>query len=311
MVGLKHPRWVYLLFTVGVFSFLIRLVLDSNFANSAVLYVAIPFLASFAIFQFTEKPKSGRLWMRYLAHLRDATIIMLATSVVLFEGFICVLMFMPIYYLIVSIGFGAEALFRQSEKGKRNKLKASILPMAIALLAIEGLSPSTSFERQNKVTRSVVVNASIDQLKANMAAEINLSARRHWFLSIFPLPVDIQAGTLNPGDIHKLDFIYKRWFFTNIDRGEFHLRIDEVSDDRVKTSVTRNSSYLAKYLNIQGTEVQFNPISENQTEVALTIHYERLLDPAWYFGPMQKFAVSQSADYLVDQVIVRDLQHGE
>ena len=84
MIGLKHPKWAYLLFTVGVFSFLIRLILDSDFANSAVLYVAIPFLVSFAIFQFTEKPKSGRLWMRYLAHLRDATIIMLATSVVLF-----------------------------------------------------------------------------------------------------------------------------------------------------------------------------------------------------------------------------------
>ncbi|MEO1303964.1 MAG: hypothetical protein AAFV37_03235 [Pseudomonadota bacterium] len=249
--------------------------------------------------------------MRYLAHLRDATIIMLATSVVLFEGFICVLMFMPIYYLIVSIGFGAEALYRKSEQDRRSKLKASILPMAIALLAIEGLSPSTSFERQNQVTRSVVVNASIDELKTNMAAEINLSARRHWFLSIFPLPVEIQAGTLNPGDVHKLDFIYKRWFFTNIDRGEFHLRIDEVSDDRIKTSVTRNTSYLAKYLNIQGTEVQFNPISENQTEIALTIHYERLLDPAWYFGPMQRFAVSQSADYLVDQVIVKEFQHVE
>lgn len=310
MVGLKHPKWAYLLFTIGVFSFLIRLILDSNFANSAVLYVAIPFLVSFAIFQFTEKPKSGRLWMRYLAHLRDATIIMLATSVVLFEGFLCVLMFMPIYYLIVTIGFGAEALFRKNEEGKRSKLKASVFPMVIALLAIEGLSPSTSFERQNQVMRTVVVNASIDQLKANMAAEINLSARRHWFLSIFPLPVEVQAGTLNPGDVHKLDFIYKRWFFTNIDRGEFHLRIDEVSEDRVKTSVTRNTSYLAKYLNIQGTEVQFTPISEDQTEIALTIHYERLLDPAWYFGPMQKIAVSQSADYLIDEVIVREFEHG-
>ena len=183
MLGLKHPKWAYLLFTVGVFSFLIRLILDSDFANSAVLYVAIPFLVSFAIFQFTEKPKSGRLWMRYLAHLRDATIIMLATSVVLFEGFLCVLMFMPIYYLIVTIGFGAEALFRNNAQGKRNKLKASVVPMVIALLAIEGLSPSTSFERQNQITRTVVVNASINQLNANMAAEINFSARRHWFLS--------------------------------------------------------------------------------------------------------------------------------
>ncbi|MEM7460761.1 MAG: hypothetical protein AAF331_14945, partial [Pseudomonadota bacterium] len=151
--------------------------------------------------------------------MRDATIIMLATSVILFEGFICVLMFMPIYYVIVSVGFGAEALMKKNRDGKQNKLKASILPLAIALLALEGLSPSTSFERQNQVTRTVIVNASIADLKANMADEIDLSEQRHWFLSIFPLPVDVQAGTLDPGDVHKLEFIYKRWFFTNIDRG--------------------------------------------------------------------------------------------
>ena len=310
MVGLKHPRWAYLLFTVGIFSFLIRLILDSNFANSAVLYVAIPFLVSFAIFQFTEKPGGGRLWMRYLTHLRDATIIMLATSVILFEGFICVLMFMPIYYAFASIGFLSMAYPKRDRSHQRNKLKASIVPLAIGLLAIEGLSPSTSFERQNQVTRTVVVNASIDELKTNMAAEIELADRRHWFLSIFPLPVDVQAGTLNPGDVHKLDFIYKRWFFTNTDRGELHLRIDEVTENRVSTTVTRNTSYLSKYLKIQGTEVRFTTIGEDQTEVALTIHYERLLDPAWYFGPMQKFAVSQSADYLMDEVIVRGSKHG-
>lgn len=307
MIGLKHPRWAYLLFTVGIFSFLIRLILDSKFANSAVLYVAIPFLVSFAIFQFTPKPESARIWKRYLAHMRDATIIMLATSVILFEGFICVLMFMPIYFLIVSVGFGAEALVKRESGGRQNKLKASLLPLAIAILALEGLTPSTSFERQNQVTRSIIVDASIDDLKANMAADIEFSDRRHWFLSIFPLPVDVAAGTLNAGDVHRLDFIYKRWFFTNIDRGEFHLRIDEVSKNRIQTSVTRNTSYLAKYLNIQGTEVEFRPLSDGRTEVALTIYYQRLLDPAWYFGPMQKFAVSRSADYLMDQVIIREV----
>ena len=143
-----------------------------------------------------------------------------------------------------------------------------------------------------------------------MAMPISLPKQRHWFLSIFPLPIDVQAGTLNPGDIHTLQFIYKRWFFTNIDRGEFHLRIDEVTENRVSTSVIRNTSYLSKYLNIQGTEVIFKPLPANRTELSLTVYYERLLDPAWYFGPMQKKAVSESADYLIESVIVRELTIG-
>lgn len=241
--------------------------------------------------------------------MRDATIIMLATSVILFEGFICVLMFMPLYYAVVSFGFGMEAIRLRLQAHDRSKLKASIAPILVGFLAVEGLSPSTSFERQNQVTRTLIVNATPDELLANMAAPIDLPQGRHWFLSIFPLPVDIEAGSLQPGDIHKLQFIYKRWFFTNIDKGEFHLQIDQVRENYVATSVVRNTSYLSKYLNVHGTEVRFKPLSKHQTEVSLTIHYERLLDPAWYFDPMQRLAVSESADYLIDSVILRETEH--
>jgi hypothetical protein len=43
-----------------------------------------------------------------------------------------------------------------------------------------------------------------------------------------------------------------------------------------------------------------------RTRIALTVKYHRLLDPAWYFGPMQQLAAEQSARYLVDNIIVRE-----
>tara|TARA_R110002072_G_scaffold65527_5_gene161809 strand:+ start:327 stop:1265 length:939 start_codon:yes stop_codon:yes gene_type:complete len=307
--ALKPPRWVYLIFLAGVGALTVRALLDSRFANSSLLYVATPFLVSFLLFQFTPKPNKTSATLRYLSHIRDATIVMLATSAFLFEGFLCVLFFMPIFYLIISINFLADVFTNRRGRHDRSKLRASVLPIFIAVLAIEGVAPSTSFERQNEVTRTVIIDLSIDELKANMAMPIELPKKRHWFLSVFPLPVDVQAGSLERGDVHKLKFIYKRWFFTNIQEGRFDLRIDAVEATEVRTSVVSNTSYLSKYLKIKNTRIVFDPLPDGRTQVSLTIQYDRLLDPAWYFGPLQRFAVEQSGDYFISSVFVRGAHH--
>jgi len=61
----------------------------------------------------------------------------------------------------------------------------------------------------------------------------------------------------------------------------------------------------SNYLTINDTFVKFRPVSKTQTEVSLTINYERKLDPAWYFGPLQRIAIGESADYLISQVLAR------
>ncbi|MEQ9315237.1 MAG: hypothetical protein RLN72_05250, partial [Henriciella sp.] len=230
-------------------------------------------------------------------------------SAFLFEGFLCVLFFMPIYYLGVTLGYFFGTFCEKDEPDDRNRLRASIVPVLIAAMAVEGTASSTSFERENEVTRSFVINADIPTLQANMALPIALPRQRQWFLSIFPLPVDVQAGSLEPGDVHTLDFVYKRWFFTNIQAGEFHLRIDAVSPGEVKTSVVRNTSYLSKYLKIHGTTIRFQELPGGATKVDLTIRYRRMLDPAWYFAPMQRYAVEQSGDYFFDAVFARGLEY--
>jgi len=45
------------------------------------------------------------------------------------------------------------------------------------------------------------------------------------------------------------------------------------------------------------------PLADGTTEVSLTIRYRRTLDPAWYFGPVQRKAIGESADYLLENII--------
>ncbi len=294
---------------MGACSIGIRILLDSSFGNSALLYVAVPFLVSILIFQFVPSPEGHSNFGRFLYHIKIATIIFLGTSAFLFEGFICVLFFVPIYYVFVTLGYLCEefADWLDRRKSRNTTLKSSIIPICVAVLAIEGLSPSTTFERQSYIQHEIIVDMDIGTLKSNLAKPIELPKKRQWFLSIFPLPIETEAGSLQDGDIHKLKFIYKKWFFTNIHEGEFHLKIDEVGSQHVKTSVVKNTSYLSKYLKVKGTDIGFEPLENGQTKISLSISYDRLLDPAWYFAPMQEYAVQQSADYFVNSVFLREV----
>jgi hypothetical protein len=294
-----------LLFIVCASALIIRTLLDSDFGKGTLLYLLVPFAISISLTIFTRKSsRQGRGW-DYLNHLRFATIIFLATSALLFEGFICVLMFMPIYYGVVTIGYlFAWALDRTKERDE-NSLNAYALPALVLLLASEGLLPSTTVPRHGTATYIAYTDQSIAALKSNMAAPIVFPAKRYWFLKLFPLPDRIEAGSLGVGDVHNLHFTYKKWFFANISEGEMKIRIAKVAPQHIRTEIVSNTSYLSHYMKIDGTDVQFTPLSDGQTRVALTVKYHRLLDPAWYFGPMQQLAAQQSARYLAETIIIR------
>lgn len=302
---MEKLRGFSLLFVIGAAALTIRAILDSQFRNSTLLYLIVPFAVSIGIHLLVPRPQGKVSVTRgYLRHLRDATIVMLATSAILFEGFLCVLLFMPIYYVIVTLGFIFNWLAdRPGDRGGR--AEAFAIPALVVLLASEGLFDQTTVPRFHEAAYEEVVDGSIAELKANMARPIAFNGRRHWFLSIFPLPTRVQAGTLAVGDVHRLHFVYRRWFFANFQEGDMAIRIDEVGKDRIRTRIVENTSYLSHYMKIEGTEVRFRELGDGRTRVSLTVKYQRLLDPAWYFGPMQQLAAQQSAKYLIDTIIAR------
>lgn len=302
--------WKILLLIIGIASLTIRTLLDSEFGQGTLLYILVPFVISLALAFFTKGSEKTAILPRYLSHLRIATIIFLATSIVLFEGFVCVLMFMPIYYFFVSIGFFFTWLTRDrdtDEEGKSldNIFRVSVVPILMLMLVSEGMTPFTTVERQSSATYVAESPLSVAELQANMAKPITFNSERHLLLQLFPMPDAVAAGSLNTGDIHKVYFTYRRWFFANIHKGQMHVRIAKVSPEHIRTEITRNDSYLANYMEIDGTDVRFQPLSNGGTRVALTVRYERLLDPAWYFGPMQQVAAKQSAKQFLRDIIFR------
>ena len=173
------------------------------------------------------------------------------------------------------------------------------------MAALEGIHPDLSFNRYNEVNSSKTVSLSIDQIKQNLVQPVDLDQRRHWFLALFPMPYQFDAKSLTEGEIHTIHYRYHRWFVTNTHEGFTKLKVAAVGDQHIKMQIVEDTSYTSNYINAIGTEINLKPLSNHKTEVTLTVKYERLLDPAWYFDPLQRFATELLGEYLIDVMIDR------
>lgn len=290
---------------IALASLAIRALAHYRFHESALLYVGIPFVIALVL--ILVRPVDETSWKkRYVTRLIDAFIIMFGSSVVLFEGFVCVTMFIPIYLFVMLLMFLFETLKQRAKRNAQGTLSIHVLPVLILFSAFEGISPVISFDRNESVSVTRIVQASVAEIKHNLQQPMDLQTKRPWFLRLFPMPYKIDAGSLGAGDVHEIHFRYYRWFVTNVHEGTMLLEISEVDDDRIKTTFLKDSSYISNYLRIKSTEIILDALSQDQTRVTLRIDYERTLDPYWYFSPVSRYGVSKTADFLITEVLTHE-----
>ena len=307
LVGGPQPPWLRWVFALGALSLLTRLVLNSSFGTTAVFYVLVPYIFGLVIYIWVPPSRAMTKAGRAGRHIRSATIFMLATSAILFEGFLCVLFAFPIYLIFAGVVLALlpPPTGRPNADQRRSigdTFRVSWVPVLVVVMSLEGTHPSLSFERDHSVTRTRIVEASVAEIQAKLAEPIVFTETRSRFLSLFPLPHRVEAGTLGEGDVHTSHFRYRRWPVGNTHDGAISVELSEVGPERIRTSVLSDDTYFSHYLTVKGTQIDFAPRADGTTEVSLTIHYRRDLDPAWYFGPLQRRAISESADYLIEQL---------
>ena len=265
LTGGPRPIWLRYLFVLGVATLITRLTLDSRFATSSFFYCLVPFTIGLLLYIFVPRGEGYSKTQRFGRHMFGAFIVMLASSAILFEGFLCVIMAAPIYLIFAGLAFAVlpdHPGFDRDNVG--DVFKISVIPVIVAVLSIEGMTDTTSFPREEVITRSAVVDLSPAEIHANLAQPVHMDAERSAFLSLFPLPDRVETQGFAQGEVHKAFFTYRRWGFTNIHKGETHIEMKEVTPLRVVTEVTRDDSYFSHYLQVHGTEINLTPLTDGQ-----------------------------------------------
>src|SRR5262249_10838492 len=81
--------------------------------------------------------------------------------------------------------------------------------------------------------------------------------------------------------------------------------LEEARPGFVRWRAVSDSSHLTHFLTWREVIVEWTPRDGTATNVTWTLCYLRGLDPAWYFGPWERYAVRLAAGYLIDAVATR------
>ena len=276
---------IVLICIVGAISY--RLLVLGRLEQTSALFIGLPSLLSLiAVLSPRAESLIGMI-------SKGITIALLMSGILLGEGFICILMSAPLFYSVgILLGFFIERYRKKS--GRIN----SLILLPFLFMSMEGLSPMLSFNRAETVVVEKQVDSSPKEIFLRLAKTPKFSKPLPVYLKFgFPLPVKTEGQGLEVGDYRKIHFAGGEG-----QPGLLEMRVTTAAKQRVVFEAVSDSSHIAHWLDWKRSIVEVEPLNEGQSLVRWTIEYDRQLDPAWYFGPWQRYGVGLAAEFLIDNL---------
>jgi hypothetical protein len=281
MDDLKKPsltpsQWglLFVIMAVTIGSVLYRVIVIGKLEQTSALFIGIPAILAI-ILAATPKAKSAKGGI-----VKGLTVALLLSGPLLGEGFICIVMASPIFY-IVGIGVGAIV---DSNRERGNSTVRSCVLLLLVPMSLEGVSPALSFNRDETVQISKIVSASAP----DGGLPLYLRLR-------FPRPMQASGTGLDVGATRTIHFAGGEGH-----PGDLVMRVSEGRPGYVRFEAVSDHSKVAHWLDWRSAEINWTPIDAQHTRVTWTLHFDRRLDPAWYFGPWERYAVRLAAGYLIE-----------
>ena len=303
-LGARRAGWLVTLLLIAAASLSIRFLIFTGLDHSALLYVLVPYGCAVLITLVRPMQPDQRWWRSYLDFTLTSLVVFLGSSVVLYEGFVCVAIFLPIYFAVVTIAFISRWLIEIHHNRKTRRM-ATLLPLLMVAASVEGVLPATSFPREETITVAHNIPLPAHRVIERLRQPVDLDQPRHWLLKLFPAPEPLPAQRLVAGAVHQVHIVYPRWFVTNVHKGTLALHIDSVDARHTRTRVLSDTTLFGNYMRLHGTDIRVHPLTEYSSQVSMTVRYHRKLDPSWYFGPLMRLGVARMADFLIQAMVVR------
>ena len=299
---MAHPRrglssdqsalvaWIGTLALAGVFYHILAF---GELKQSAALFIALP--ALLALFLVTAPPPRSYIG----TVVKGTTIALLMAGMLLGEGALCLWISAPLIYgVAIAIGALHDHLARKGRGDSNNFRLRGLIALPFLLMGLEGVHERLSFSRNEQVTVTRTLRTTAAEVEQALAATPRYKRPPPLFLRLgFPRPVRASGAGLSIGDRRTTRFAGGEG-----EPGDLVLEVIERGPGLVRFRVVKDTSHISHWLAREDVEVRWEEIAPNETRVSWSIRYRRLLDPAWYFGPLERYAVRLSAGYLIDTV---------
>jgi hypothetical protein len=262
--------------------------------HSALVFIGLPAVIAVAAV-LLPRPASAKG-----AIVRAITIALCLSSVVFGEGFVCIVLAAPLFYGIgLVIGWAIDR--SANDHSEPPRALSCVLLLVFLPFSLEGVVPGFEFTRNATVTVAREVHGTPAQVEAALARTPRFDRELPAFFRRlrFPTPGMTGGEGLRIGDRRSVEFLHGA-HNAGHHPGVLTLEVRERGPQRVLFVMPEDSSYLTHWLSWHYAEVTWQEIAPGRTRVTWTLAYRRRLDPAWYFGPLERYGVGLAAGYLID-----------
>lgn len=267
-----------------------RILVFGKLEHTSLVFIGIPAVLALAL--------TGIQPTTTLGTVNKTMAIALCLSGVAFgEGFICILMASPLFFLVgMMVG---KLCGRRATDAHLDSLPSSwkyLGIIALVPLSLEGVIPGFALDREETVTVSRDIPAPAEVVQASLAAPMQFEQGLPLFFRLgFPTPGGTAGEGLEIGDRRAVEFVH-----TGHHPGTLVLEITKREPELVHFTAVSDDSYITHWLSWHSAEVRWEEIAPGQTRVTWSLRYARRLDPAFYFKPLERYGVSLAAGYLIE-----------
>ena len=260
--------------------------------QTAALFIGMPALLATAAVFIPARSAKG-------VACKSVTIGLLISLIFLGEGVMCVLMTAPLFYL-VALFVGAMIDSSRRDDNRYNVLSC-LAALSLVPMSLEGVVPMTTIARSTVVSETRVVDSPAEAVAAALLERPRFDRPLPALLAkSFPRPIatSVDGRTIRVamrGGEMKLNGMEPK-------TGTLVLERVEARPGFVRWHAASDDSHMRHFLTWQSSEVEWHAIDAHTTRVTWSVRYRRDLDPAGYFGPMERYAVRLAAGYLIDSV---------
>lgn len=283
----KFGVFAILCISLAIASLLYRLLVLGHKEQTALMFIGLPTALALLLAALpAAKTATGMI-------MKGITLFLLLLGILFIEGFICILMAAPFFYSIGAL----IGIFVDKARAKRewnNRFRVIVIP-ALALMSMEGVTEFLSFPRDESVTVSHATSLTPSEARALIARGPAFDADElPGFLKLgFPQPQTIAGEGLGAGDQWRIHFAGGEG-----KPGDLLAEVTESSPYHLVVTRISDTSHIAHWLDWQEAEWKLEPTT-NGTKIILTMRYRRLLDPAWYFKPIERYGVKTAGEYFL------------
>ena len=284
---------------VAIASIAFRLIVASRLQQTAALFIGIPAILAIVVV-LVASPRSA-----IGVACKGVTVGLLVSLIFLGEGILCVVMSAPLFYLVAIAVASVVKRMRDPHEKPITTLFSCTLLLTLGPMSLEGVTELTTLSRAESISVTKLVQAAPEDIGRALFEAPRFDRGLPPFLRAgFPTPLSTRIERTDGPARWVIELRGGEMRLNGMEprTGDLVLELAESTPGRVRWRAVSDTSHMTHFLTWREVLVEWTPVDTERTEVTWTLQYDRGLDPAWYFGPWQRYAVRLAAGYLIDSV---------